>query len=175
MKDMTLSKALMLLFIAEIVGIFGGIPVVGIVAFVLNLLALYAASQHDGGYKTAFILSIAGIVVSVITTIVGDDSLIGALLSIVSTVINLGILYYVVASTVTYLDAVGAAGVAAKGITAWKINLICTIASVVIALLAFIPVINILAALLAVVSGIVALVGAILYLIFLYQSSKALA
>ena len=168
MKDMTVSKALKWIFIAAILNLF---PIVSIVGFMLNLVALYAAGKLEKGYNTAFMLSIAGIVVSVIDAFAGKG-VFGALVSIVSTVIGLGVLYFVVSTTNGLLNTSGANEVAAKGEKVWKINLICVVASVVLSLLAFIPV---LAGLLAVVVFIVEVVGAILYLVYLYNSSKALA
>ena len=172
MKDMSISKALMWLFIAQILGILSIIPIVGailaIIAFVLNLLALYGAGKLDGGYKTAFTLSIVGIVVAVIGAFAGDG-VFGTILNIISTVISLGILYYVVMTTVKHL---GGSDVAAKGVTVWKLNLICTVASVVLTVLVLIaPVLSVL----AIIVAIVEIVASILYMIFLYKSSKALA
>lgn len=177
MKDMTLSKALQWLFIAEILMIFSGAgligTILGIVAFVLNLLALYGASQLDSGYHTAFILSIVGIVVSVISTFAGDGFF-ATLVGIISDVVALGILYFVVTTTCKHLDDRGAVELSMKGDSVWKINLICTIISVVLSLLMYIPIINVAAAVVIVIVAIVMLVAYIRYLIFLWKSHKAL-
>ena len=179
MKDMTVSKALLWLFIAEILMIFSGWGVVGailaIIAFVLNLVALYGASKLDGGYHTAFVLSVVGVVISVVMMIVNSEGFVYSLLSIVGDVVALGILYFVVTTTCKQLDAAGAPEVSGKGERIWKINLICTIVSVVLTLLALIPIINIIAAVLLVIVAIVMLVAYVLYLIFLWKSHKALA
>lgn len=167
MKDMTVSKALKWLFIAAILNIF---PIANIVGFVLNLVALYAAGKLEKGYNTAFALSVAGIVVNVLGAFA--RGVFGSLVSIVSTVITLGVLYFVITTTNSLLTGAGEDEIAAKGDKVWKINLICTVAAVVLSLLAFIPV---LAGLLGVVVFIVEVVGAILYLVYLHNSSKALA
>lgn len=173
MKDMSISKALMWLFISQILSILSGLlAVLGIVAFVLNLLALYGAGRKDQGYKTAFILSIVGIVVSIVGAIAGETVL-GSIISIISIVINLGILYYVVITTNSCLEGSDAPDLAAKGNNVWKLNLICSIAAVVLTVLLLI--VPMLAAVLAIVVGIVEIVAAILYMIYLYKSSKALA
>ncbi len=164
MKDMTVSKALKWLFIASILTL---IPIANIVGFILNLLALYGASKLQKGYHTAFTLSIVGIVVSVISAF--SRGALGTIISIISTVVSLGILYFVITTTNSLL---GDNELVVKGEKIWKINLICTIAAVVLSLLSFIPV---LAGLLAVVVAIVEIVAMILYLIYLYKSSKALA
>lgn len=165
MKDMTVSKALKWIFIASILNLF---PIVSIVGFILNLLALYGAGKLQKGYNTAFTLSIAGIVVSVIDAFVGKG-VFGSLVSIVSTVISLAILYFVITTTNGLLSD---GELIAKGEKVWKINLICTVAAVVLTLLAFIP---LLAGFLAIIVFIVEIVATVLYLIYLYNSSKALA
>ena len=173
MKDVTLSKALMWIFIAQILVLVGGLlPIVAIVGYVLNLVALYAAGKLDEGYKTAFILTIVNTVLSVVASFAGDG--LGSIVSIASSVVNLCTLYYVVMTTVKQLEAAGHSDVAAKGVTVWKLNLICTIVAVVLSVLLLIPVIQVIAAVLAIVVGIVSLVAGILYLIFLYKSSKVL-
>lgn len=173
MKDMTVSKALNWLFIAQILCLLVFIPVVGailaIIGAVTNFLALYGAGKLDNGYHTAFILTVVAIVVSVLSAFAGG--IFGSLVEIVSTVVELGILYFVVTPTCGLLEAAGCPEIAAKGVTVWKINLICTIVSVVLGLLSFIPV---LATVLGVVNGIVLIVAGILYLVFLYKSAKAL-
>lgn len=175
MKDMTVSKALKWLFIAEILTILSIIPLVGailsVVAFVLNLVALYGASKLEEGYRTAFMLSIAAIVISVIAVFAREGAF-AVILSILSTLVALGITYYVINTTVGMLKVRGASEVAAKGETVWKLNLICAIASVVLTLLTLI--IPMLGAVLAIIVAIVEIVAYILYLIFLYKSYNTL-
>lgn len=173
MKDMTVSKALKWIFIAEILCILAFIPLVGavlaLIGFILNLVALYGASKLEQGYHTALILTVVGIVLSVLGLFA--KGVFGSIVSIVSTVVSLGVLYFVITTTCKLLEAQGANDVAAKGAKVWKINLICAIAAVVLMLLAFVPV---LAAILAVVIAIVEIVAGILYLIFLYKSYNTL-
>ena len=173
MKDMSISKALNWLFIAEILSILGFIPLLGgilvIIAFVMNLLALHGAGKLDEGYKTAFTLSIVGIVVSIVAAFAGDG-VFGTILDIISAVIALGILYYVVMTTVKHL---GDSDVAAQGLAVWKLNLICTVALVVLTLLALI--VPVIAGVLLIIVAIVEIVAGIMYIVFLYKSSKALA
>ncbi len=174
MKDMTISKALKWIFIAEILNIIGGFVlggILGIIAFVLNLLALYGAGKLDKGYNTAFVLSIVGIVLSVLSLI--NSNVLSVIVSIASTVVNLAILYFVITTTCKHLESNGGSDVAAKGVTVWKINLICAVASVVLTLLGLISLL--LAGIMAVIVAIVSLVGGILYMVFLWKSYKALA
>lgn len=175
MKDMTVSKALKWLFIAQILIILSVIPLVGwilaLIGFVLNLLALYGASKLEQGYHTAFILSVAGIVISLINGLV-DKGILDTLLSIAASLVSLGITYFVIHTTVGLLNAKGIDDVAQKGVTVWKIYLVCTVAGVVLSLLAYLlPTVT---AVLTVVVGIVEIVAYVLYLIFLYKSGSLL-
>lgn len=173
MKDMTVSKALKWVFIAGILSLLSFIPLVGVIlaliGFILNLVALHGASKLESGYHTAFVLTIVGVVVSVLALF--SKGIFESIVSIVGTVVSLGILYFVITTTCKLLEAKGANDIAEKGVKVWKINLICTIAAVVLMLLAFVPV---LASVLAVVVAIVEIVATILYLIFLYKSYNAL-
>lgn len=177
MKDMSVSKALKWLFIAEILSLLSFIPLVGailaIVAFVLNLLALYGASKLNEGYKNAFYLSIAGIVISVIALFA--SGVFGTIVGIVSTIVHLALLFFVVTTTCSLLDDRGESAVSAKGKNVWKLNLICTIVSVILSVLMLIPVLSVIAAVLTVVVAIVEIVAYIIYLVFLNKSYKALA
>lgn len=173
MKDMTVSKMLKWIFIAQILCLLSFIPLVGgilaIIGLVLEVVALYGASKLDQGYHTAFILTIVNIVLSVLELFA--VGVFASLVGIVSSVISLGILYFVITTTCKYLEVSGSPEVAQKGMNVWKINLICTIASVVLVLLAFVPVLSVL---LGIVIAIVQIVAYILYLIFLYKGYHAL-
>jgi hypothetical protein len=100
---------------------------------------------------------------------------VGSLVSLVSTVVSLGVTYYVVNTTCNLLHSVGAADIEAKGKTVWTINLVCAVVNVVLDVLILVPIIQILAAVCAFIMAIVALVGYVLYLMFLYKSYPALA
>lgn len=173
------AGGLKLLFIAEILAIVAVVlslvPVVGpilvIVAQVLILVGLYQAGADDEGYKTAFILSIVNLVVGIVSAFVGTG-VFSAILSIVSTVLNLAVAYFVINTTVNLAHSMGKDELSAKGQRVWKLYLICAVASIVITLLSFIPV---LAAALGILLAIFQLIAYILYLIFLSKASQALA
>lgn len=55
------------------------------------------------------------------------------------------------------------------------INLVCTVITVACDLLAFIPVINLLTVPIMLVTLIAALIGSVMYILFIYRASKALA
>jgi hypothetical protein len=182
MKYPNASQGLKLVFYGQIVMIIGMVlwlvPLVGslliIVGGVLDIMGLSKASEYNSGYQTALILSIVNIVVSVVSRFAGDGVL-GTLLSIVSTVVGLGVIYYVVTATCELLHTVGAEDIEAKGKTVWNINLVCAVLGVVMDVLMLVPILNILAAVGAVIVLIVALVGYVLYLMFLYKAYPVLA
>ena len=64
---------------------------------------------------------------------------------------------------------------ARKGHTVWMINLVCTVITVACDLLAFLPVINLLTLPIMLVTLIAALIGSVMYILFIYRASKALA
>lgn len=171
------AEGLKLVFYSQIVSIiavlFSWIPVVGVilvlVAGVLNLVGLNKAADDDGGYRTAFQLTIVRIIVNLVGIFVLET-----LLSQVASILSLAILYFVCMTTVNLLRGDGDSKLADRGELVWKINLVCTVVSVALYVLAFIPVLNVLAAIAAVVIAIVSLVGAILYLMFLNGSYKVL-
>ncbi len=175
------SDGLKLMFYGEIVTIIGSVlslvPIVGVILRILGpVLAAYGlfkAAGDDEGYRTAFYLTIAQVVVNLISAFF-KSGIVKSLLSIVSTIIGLAIVYYVCTTTANLLHAVGQEQQSAKGRTVWLIYLICALVSVVVQILAIIPILNILAAAIGIIMLIVQLVGYILYLIFLYKSGKVL-
>jgi hypothetical protein len=176
------AQGLKLLFIGEIVAIVGAIlslvPVLGpiliVVSEVLMLLGLYKASTDDEGYRTAFIISVANLIVGVINIFV--SGVFSSILTIGSTILGLMVVYYVITTTGNLGHSLGNEELASKGKTVWILYLICAIASVVITLISLIPLLGTLVGgVLAVIVAIVQIVAYILYLIFLYKSSTALA
>lgn len=147
--------------------------IAAIVFAVLSIVGLYGAGKDIEGCKTAFIITIINLVVSVLGNVFSSGvfhlllSLAGYVLSFLST-------YYVCTSVAGVMNQVGAAEVAQKGITVWKINLVCDIVLVVVAILLYIPGVSLIASIATIVIAIVQLVASILYMIFLNQSYKAL-
>lgn len=171
------AEGLKLIFYSQVVSILSvfltAIPVVGVVlmlvAGVLNLVGLSRAAADDEGYRTAFQLTIAAIVLNlagvfVLTGILGQ----------VASILSLVVIYFVCMTTARLLRDNGEDALAARGELVWKINLTCTVVSVVCYVLAFIPAISVLAAIVSMVMVIVSLVGAVLYMVFLSKSYKVL-
>lgn len=185
MQDLQEAKSgLKKIFIAQIGAIacvlLALIPVIGLVAglaawvfIILNILGLYQAGKDIEGCKTAFMLTIAYLVVSVLKTFLSTGVL-GMILSLAYTVLNLAIIYFVCTSVAEVMKKNGADKVAQLGHTVWLINLICCIVTVAITILALIPVLNIIAGIASILVTIANLVGIVLYILFLYKSSEAI-
>jgi hypothetical protein len=176
------AQGLKLLFIGEIVAIIGAIlslvpvlgPILMVASEVLILLGLYKAGADDQGYHTAFIISIANLVVGILNIFV--SGVFSSILTIGSTILSLMVVYYVVTTTGNLGHSIGNEELEAKGKTVWTLYLICAIASVVITLISLIPLLGPLAGgVLGVIVAIIQIIAYILYLIFLSKASQALA
>ena len=168
MTDYSLAgRGLNYMFIGEILCILVMFPLIGTIAvlvgFVMMLVGLHTAGKADDGYRTAFILTVAGLILSFIPLL----SLIVNILSIITT-------YLVCTTTARLLTARGDTATAARGLFVWKLYAACLVVSLVCALLLFVPIINVAALLLEIATAIASLVGGILYLMFLYRASDSL-
>ena len=72
------------------------------------------------------------------------------------------------------MSMIGHEDVARQGTMVWRINLVCYVVGIVFNVVAWIPVLNVLAGIAGIVIGIASLVAGILYMIFLYRSYQAL-
>ena len=179
MKYPNASGGLKLMFTGEILTIVGVVltviligPILMLIGGIMSLVGLYRARQDDEGYNTAFILSIVNIVLDFAG--VFFEGIGASLISIISSIISLAIMYYVCTTTSNLLHSVGEETVAARGRTVWNINIVCTIVSVLLSILAYVPLLSVLTTIGAVIIVIAELVGYILYLMFLRGSYKAL-
>lgn len=156
------------------------IPIINIIAalatlvfLVLSIVGLYQAGKDIEGCKTAFMLTIANLVVNVLKSFLGTG-IVGVILNLAQIVISLAVIYFVCTSVSEVMNKIGSSDVAKTGHTVWMINLICSIATAVITILALIPVLNVIAGFAGYIVAIVSLVGSVLYMIFLYKSSNAI-
>ena len=168
MTDYSLAgRGLNRMFIGEILCILAIIPLIGgflaLAGLIVMLVGLHTAGKADDGYRTAFILTVAGLILSFIPLL----SLIVNILSIITT-------YLVCTTTARLLTEKGDLETAAKGLFVWKLYAACLVVSLVCALLLFVPIINVAALLLEIATAIASLVGGILYLMFLYRASDSL-
>lgn len=167
----TAGNGLKKVFIGEILAIFSFIPLLGgilaLVGGILSLVGLYQASKVAYGYRTAFQLSIASIVVELLGVFIPGVSLVGVILSI-------AVVYFVCMATGELLVEKGDSQTAAKGQFVWKLYAVCGVIVLVCTLVAFIPGAAILAAVVLLPTAIASLVAGIQYLIFLYRASEYL-
>lgn len=183
------ALGLKIMFWAEIISIaaslFSAIPLIGIVGssvsvvcFVVTILGVYIAGRDDEGFKKAFILTIIALASSLVSLVFGFIPFIGEFLSsimgVIAAVFGLIVKFYIITTIAGILRSVGEDAVADKGKTVWIIVMICTAADAVISLLVLIPALKIMADLLTAVFAAVEIVGSVLYLIYLYNSYKAL-
>lgn len=154
------------------------IPLVGLLAvlagFILGLVGLHTASPAHPMYKTAFMVTVATTIVNLLSGLLGGESALGEILSVVITVLNFLSVYYVCTATGHLLSAKGDQATADLGANVWKLNAICGVVAVVCSVLLLVPIINIVAGLSLVVTVVASIVASILYLVFLNRASKSL-
>ena len=150
------------------------IPLVGrgltLAGSLLYILGMDKARTCDEGYQKAFIASILLIAVHALTIFLPDSTLLSSL----STLCSLTVIYFVCHTTARLLENVGESQIAALGIWVWRISLFCEVASLLLSPLFQSIWLAILALLPAIILLIVGLVEGVLYLVFLSKSWKVL-
>ena len=204
MKNAALSRALKWLFIAQLLSIVALLPLVynlrsllGAAAGLLTLAALVRAAREASGYRAALVLCVGNLVLGVLSSVllrwfiyflirilgtwaVQIVGALSALLSIAGMVLGLLILRQVCLTTAGLVDD---PAVAARGIRAWRINLICTVA--VLLLTAAVSALfggdlDVekqlgLSTAVTLLSAVAQLAARVLYLHFLWQSARCLS
>lgn len=204
MKNAALSRALKWLFIAQLLSIVALLPLVynlrsllGAAAGLLTLAALVRAAREESGYRTALVLCVANLILGALSSVllrwfiyflirmlgtwaVQIVGALSALLSIAGMVLGLLILRQVCLTTAGLVDD---PAVAARGIRAWRINLICTVA-VLLLTAAVSALLRIgldmekllgLSTAVTLLSAVAQLAARVLYLHFLWQSARCLS
>ena len=204
MNNAALSKALKWLFIAQLLSIVALLPLVynlrsllGAAAGLLTLAALVRAAREESGYRAALVLCVANLVLGALSSVllrwfiyflirmlgtwaVQIVGALSALLSMAGMVLGLLILRQVCLTTAGLVDD---PAVAARGIRAWRINLICTVA-VLLLTAAVSALLKIgldmekllgLSTAVTLLSAVAQLAARVLYLHFLWQSARCLS
>lgn len=204
MNNAALSKALKWLFIAQLQSIVALLPLVynlrsllGAAAGLLTLAALVRAAREESGYRAALVLCVANLVLGALSSVllrwfiyflirmlgtwaVQIVGALSALLSMAGMVLGLLILRQVCLTTAGLVDD---PAVAARGIRAWRINLICTVA-VLLLTAAVSALLKIgldmekllgLSTAVTLLSAVAQLAARVLYLHFLWQSARCLS
>ena len=176
------ARGLNWMFIAEILTLIS-VPLMAIAiggltalaATVLNLVGLYTATHDDPGYFPAIYAAVADLVLGVIGNALGEGiPLLNFLLYVVSTLLELFIVYRVITTTLNLLGGRNGT-LALRGGYVIKIYAVCTLVVVVCMVLSIIPIVDILAAVVSIVAAIAMVVGYVFYLLFLRGASKARA
>ncbi len=173
------ARGLKWMFIAEILTLVS-VPLMAIfigsltalAATVLNLVGLYTATHDDAGYFPALYAAIASLVVSVLSNAF-RNRILTTVLSVISVVLGLFIVYQVITTSLNLLDGRNGT-LALRGGYVIKIYVVCTLVVIVCMVLSVIPIVDILAAVVSIVAAIAMVVGYVFYLMFLYGASKAL-
>lgn len=173
------------MFLAQIIGIISifilFIPILGwivgmvgaLAGGILSLIGLNTAAQAHPNFRNAFNATIANLVVSILNNFLKEGFL-GAVLSMVSSVLSFLVIYFVCTGASELLSSKGDVSQADRGQLIWKLCLGCTAVAVVGGILAVVPIVGALGAIATVVAGIVQLVAQILFIIFLYAGSQSL-
>ncbi len=173
-------------FLAKMIGVIGSvlafIPFIGaflalvcaIAATIFNVWGIIEASKDHDGYQTALVFTIAGLVFTLINTFI-DSSAVSDVLNFAENVMDIAVLYYICKSTGDLLRDMKNYGLANKGDHVWNINKTCLVIMAVCLVVAFIPIVNILAAFTSLVVLGVTIYASVVYLIFLYQSGQYLS
>ena len=204
MKNAALSRALKWLFIAQLLAIAAMFPLVyalrsllGAAATLLALAALVRAAREESGYRAALVLCVANLVLGALSSVllrwfiyflirilgtwaVQIVGALSALLSIAGKVLGLLILRQICLTTAGLVDD---PSLAARGIWAWRVNLIYAVAVIVLsaAVSVFLGADQALekqpglSAAVTLVSAVAQLAARVLYLHFLWQSARCLS
>lgn len=208
MKKAALSRALKWLFVAQLLAIAAMLPLVyalrsllGAAAGLLTLAALVRAAGEASGYRTALGLQVADLALDVLSyvllrwliyfliNILGTWAVqivgaLSALLSIAGLILSLLLLRQICLTTAGLVDD---PNLAARGIRAWRVNLICTVALLLLtaATTAAAPVLSKgdpemtslwgLFLTINLSSIVLTLISKVLYMVFLYRSARCLS
>lgn len=184
------GRGLKLLFVSQILSVISnfmadGVPseLASLASVIVALVGLNTAAPAHPKFRTAFRLNISMIVLLVVTVALSvlpeekySIGLAVVLLAIAISAVILGIwnVYLICTAAGELLTINGYATLAAKGVTVWKLFLVCSVAMVVFMVLLVVPFVQIIAAFLVLGTSVAMLVGAILYMVFLYNAYHAL-
>ena len=180
------SSGIKKVFLAKIIGVIGVplafIPGIGalllmtctVAATIFNVWGILEASKDHNGYQTALVFTVADLIFTVVRTFISDGA-ISSVLAFAGDVMEIAVLYYICKTTGELLSDLKNYGLADKGDRVWNINKTCLIIMALCIVVAFIPILNILAAFTTLVVLVVTIYASVVYLIYLYQSGQYLS
>lgn len=175
------ANGLRLMFVGQILMIVGvllvWVPIVGglllIAAPFVELVGIYRAGEDDDNYRVALGFAVLSVVINLISGFL-SEGLLSSIVDVASEVVGLLMVFCVCSTTSNLLHSIGQEALSQRGGTVAKIYTACTAVSIVCRVLSVVPLINIAAGLASAVAGIVQIVGYVMYLLFLKDSSRAL-
>lgn len=148
--------------------------IAALVFMVMSMIGLYQAGNDIDGCRSAFGLTIANIVVSVVGALF-QSGIMHIIVQIAGYVISFMVTYLVCTSVGDVMNRIGAADAAHSGDLAWKISAVCYVVMILVAIVMMLPVFGILA---GIVGSLIVLIpsvlSAIFYMLFLGKSNHAL-
>lgn len=166
------AVACTMLAAVPVINLAGGIG--AIVFAIVSMVGLYGAGKEIEGCRIAFILTMVNIVLSIFSGLFGTSAAVSAIFSTIDGILSFLVVYYVCTSVAEVMKYVGAGDVADRGTLVWKVSLGCYLAIVLISVCAVLPALNVVAIFGAVIVAVVSIAAAILFMIFLYRSYRAL-
>lgn len=144
--------------------------VLGVVGLVMELVGLGKTTGAHGGYKSAMLLVVVNIVVSVVATFLKGNGTLYNVLMAANYVITFLVVYLIISATVALLREKGDEATAAKGVTVRTIYLACTIINLATMLVDVFPGLAVIALGALIVSSLASLVALFKYIGFLGRS-----
>lgn len=156
---------------ASVFGLAGG--VLGILAFIFNLVGLNQAGKDEVSFKQGFYAALIGIVVSIIGAFFSGNTVVATIFNIVSFVIQAFIFFCVINGVKALAQQYGNQELIRKGDNVLKIYLAVLVVGVIASLVSlFAPAV---AGVMSIVASIASIVDYVLYIIFLSNAKKMLA
>lgn len=149
------------------------VPIASCVFLIFGLMGLNETGKDIKGCKTAFYLTIAQLVLEVLSSSLGTG-IIETLLSTAISITDFFALYFVCSSVAKVLRTRSCEDIAAQGEMIWKINLAFYIGKIIVSMLTFLPILEAFVFPIQIIMVIASLAAGILYITFLYKSSKVL-
>lgn len=140
---------------------------------ILSIFGLWQAGKDIEGCRTAFMLTIAKLVVNAIGN-VSQSVMLALIITLAGYILDVLVVYLVCTSVSQVVERLDQNSVAEKGQLTWKIYLGCYVVVVVLAVLMVIPSMLGIAFVVSIAATILSIVAMVIYTIFLYQSSNIL-
>lgn len=154
-----------------------GAGVLGIIAFIMNIIGINSAAKDEASFKTALICVIVGIAGTAIASIFSSNATISAIGTLISNVANLFVTIFVITGIIRLADQLNNGEVSAKGNNILKVIIVVYALSIIASLIVMIlggQTASIIAGIIALVAAILNIVQYFMYLSFLSKAKKML-